>query len=101
MENAFYIYIFILYPQINYRIIAQASPAYEIVYFLQLLSGYTAYSAFCGICSLMAHFVTHVCGQCDMLAAIFEETVDGGKHNDGSIENRIATAVTRHLRLLR
>ncbi|CAL1689177.1 unnamed protein product [Lasius platythorax] len=80
---------------------SKASPAYEIVYFLQLLSGYTAYSAFCGICSLMAHFVTHVCGQCDMLAAIFEETVDGGKHNDGSIENRIATAVTRHLRLLR
>ncbi|XP_019883389.1 uncharacterized protein LOC109610070 [Camponotus floridanus] len=80
---------------------SKTSPAYEIVYFLQLLSGCTAYSAFCGICSLMAHFVTHVCGQCDVLMAIFEETVDGGKHNDGSIENRIATAVTRHLHLLR
>lgn len=97
-------YFIFNYPQIydiNYCIIAQTSPAYEIVYFLQLLSGCTAYSAFCGICSLMAHFVTHVCGQCDVLTAIFEETVDGGKHNDGSIEHRIAIAVTRHLHLLR
>ncbi|KAF3054533.1 Odorant receptor 131 [Nylanderia fulva] len=80
---------------------SKASPAYEIVYFFQLLSGCTAYSAFCGICSLMAHFVTHVCGQCDVLTAFFQDIVNDGKHNNGSIENRIATAVTRHLRLLR
>ncbi|XP_011684688.1 PREDICTED: odorant receptor 24a-like [Wasmannia auropunctata] len=80
---------------------SQASPVYEIVYFLQVLSGCTAYSAFCGICSLMANFVTHVCGQCDVLTLILEETVDGGKRNGGSVEDRIATVITRHLRLLR
>ncbi|XP_014467408.1 PREDICTED: uncharacterized protein LOC106740660 [Dinoponera quadriceps] len=80
---------------------SQASPAYEIVYCLQFLSGFTVYSAFCGICSLMAHFVTHICGQCDILGAFFEETVDGGKHNGASIDGRIATAVSRHLRLLK
>lgn len=75
---------------------------YEIVYLLQLLGGYTAYSAFCGICSLMANLVTHVSGQCDVLASVFEEIVDGGKRNeDGSIEDRIATAIARHLRLLK
>lgn len=82
-------------------VVAQASPAYEIVYFIQLLSGCTAYSAFCGICSLMAHFVTHVCGQCDVLTSVFQETVDGGEHNSGHIDGRIATAVNRHLRLLK
>ncbi|XP_025075371.1 uncharacterized protein LOC105432587 [Pogonomyrmex barbatus] len=80
---------------------AKVSPVYEIVYFLQLLSGYTAYSTFSGICSLIANFVTHVCGQYDMLISIFEETVDGGKHNSGSIKDRIAIAINRHLRLLR
>ncbi|XP_067214001.1 odorant receptor 10-like [Linepithema humile] len=79
----------------------QASPVYEIAYFLQFLCGYTAYSTFCGICSLIANFVMHVCGQCDVLVSIFEETVDGGEHNNGPIDSRIATAVTRHLRLLK
>ncbi|XP_018406429.1 PREDICTED: uncharacterized protein LOC108782622 [Cyphomyrmex costatus] len=80
---------------------SKASPVYEIVYFLQLLSGFTAYGAFCGICSLMANFVAHVCGQCDVLMSLLEELVDGGKHNSGSIDNRIATVINRHLRLLR
>nr|XP_012230132.1 PREDICTED: uncharacterized protein LOC105676660 [Linepithema humile] len=70
----------------------QASPVYEIAYFLQFLCGYTAYSTFCGICSLIANFVMHVCGQCDVLVSIFEETVDGGEHNNGPIDSRIATA---------
>ena len=74
---------------------------YEIVYFLQVLSGITAYSAFCGICSLMANFVAHVCGQCDVLISLLEELVDGGKLNSGSIDNRIALIITRHLHLLR
>ncbi|XP_011880217.1 PREDICTED: odorant receptor 82a-like [Vollenhovia emeryi] len=80
---------------------SKASPAYEIVYFLQLLTGCTAYSTFCGICSLMANFVTHLCGQCDVLTSILEETVDGGKRNSGSTKKRIATAITKHLHLLR
>ncbi|XP_011880216.1 PREDICTED: odorant receptor 45b-like isoform X2 [Vollenhovia emeryi] len=80
---------------------SKASPAYEIVYSIQLVTGYAAYSAFCGICSLMANFVTHVCGQCDILTAIFEETVDGGERNSGSTEERLTTAITKHLRLLR
>ncbi|EZA50020.1 ObirOr5-L3 [Ooceraea biroi] len=80
---------------------SKITPVYEIVYLLQTLSGCTIYSAFCGICSLMANFVVHVCGQCDVLTLIFDETVDGGEHNRGPIEGRIATAVTRHLRMLR
>ncbi|XP_018046407.1 PREDICTED: uncharacterized protein LOC108685900 [Atta colombica] len=69
---------------------SKISPAYEIVYFLQLLCGFTAYSAFCGICSLMANFVAHICGQCDVLMSFLKELVDGGKRNSGSIDNRIA-----------
>ncbi|KAG5331748.1 OR4 protein, partial [Acromyrmex charruanus] len=80
---------------------SKVSPVYEIVYFLQVLSGLTAYSAFCGICSLMANFVAHVCGQCDVLISLLEELVDGGKRNSGSIDNRIALIITRHLHLLR
>ncbi|XP_032689612.1 uncharacterized protein LOC116852930 [Odontomachus brunneus] len=77
------------------------SPAYEIVYCIQCLAGFTFYSAFCGICSLMAHFVTHICGQCDVLDSFLEEIVIGGEHNDGSIDDRIANAISRHLRLLK
>ncbi|XP_028045959.2 uncharacterized protein LOC114253732 [Monomorium pharaonis] len=80
---------------------AKASPVYEIVYIIQAASCYVLCSTFCGICSLMANFVMHVCGQCDVLMSILEEIVDGGKHISGSIEDRIATAITRHLRLLR
>ncbi|XP_019699406.1 odorant receptor 24a-like [Harpegnathos saltator] len=80
---------------------SKASPAYEVVYCLQFLSGFTVYSAFCGICSLMAHFVTHICGQCDVLGSFFKETVDGGQRNGGSIDDRIAAAVSRHLHLLK
>ncbi|XP_020279265.1 odorant receptor 43a-like [Pseudomyrmex gracilis] len=80
---------------------SKSSPVYEIVYLLQLLGGYTTDSVFCGICSLMANLVTHVSGQCNVLTSVFEEIVDGGKRNAGSIEDRITTAVTRHLRLLK
>ncbi|XP_014467410.1 PREDICTED: uncharacterized protein LOC106740661 [Dinoponera quadriceps] len=50
---------------------------------------------------LTAKFVTHVCGQCEILTYFFDELVDGGDRNQGTIDQRIATAVIYHLRILR
>lgn len=79
----------------------QASPVYETVYVMEFLSCFTMFTVFCGICSLTAKFVTHVCGQCEILMCFFDELVDGGNRNQGTIDQRIGTAVIRHLRILR
>ncbi|KAM0725265.1 Odorant receptor 13a [Formica fusca] len=79
----------------------QVSPIYEVVYALETLSCCVLYTVFCGICSLTAKFTTHACGQCEILMYIFEEIIDGGDRNRGTIDQRIGTAVTQHLRILR
>lgn len=79
----------------------QVSPVYEITYALVALSCFTAYTVFCGICSLTAKFVTHICGQCEILMCIFEELVDGGERNRGTVDQRISTAMIHHLRILK
>ncbi|CAL1689176.1 unnamed protein product [Lasius platythorax] len=79
----------------------QVSPVYEISYALEALSCFTAYTVFCGICSLTAKFVTHVCGQCEILMYIFEELIDGGDRNRGTVDQRISTAIIHHLRILK
>ncbi|XP_050457523.1 uncharacterized protein LOC126854633 [Cataglyphis hispanica] len=79
----------------------QVSPVYEITYALVALSCFTAYTVFCGICSLTAKFVTHICGQCEILMYIFDELVDGGERNRGTVDQRISTAMVHHLRILK
>ncbi|XP_029660573.1 odorant receptor 63a-like [Formica exsecta] len=79
----------------------QVSPVYEITYALVALSCFTAYTVFCGICSLTAKFVTHICGQCEILMYIFDELVDGGDRNCGTVDQRISTAIRHHLRILK
>ncbi|XP_029161004.1 odorant receptor 13a-like [Nylanderia fulva] len=79
----------------------QVTPIYEVVYALETISCCTMYTVFCGICSLTAKFVTHACGQCEILIYFFEELIDGGDRNKGTIDQRISTVVTQHLRILR
>lgn len=79
----------------------QATPVYETVYVMEFLSCFTMFTVFCGICSLTAKFVTHVCGQCEILMYFFDELVDGGKRNHGTVDQRIGTAVVRHLRIFK
>ncbi|KAL6426582.1 hypothetical protein ACFW04_009177 [Cataglyphis niger] len=79
----------------------QVSPIYEVVYILEILSCCVLYTVFCGTCSLTAKFATHACGQCEVLMYIFEEVIEGGDRNRGTIDQRIKTAVTHHLRILR
>ncbi|XP_011148389.2 odorant receptor 13a-like [Harpegnathos saltator] len=80
---------------------SQASPVYETVYVMEFLSCFTLFTVFCGISSLTAKFVTHVCGQCEILKYFFDEIVDGSSRNQGTIDQRISTAVMRHLRILK
>ncbi|XP_020279266.1 odorant receptor 13a-like [Pseudomyrmex gracilis] len=79
----------------------QVSPVYEVAYALEFCSSFILFTVFCGICSLTAKFVSHACGQCEILMYFFEEMIDGGDHNRGTIDQRISTTITRHLRILR
>ncbi|KAF3054534.1 Odorant receptor 352 [Nylanderia fulva] len=81
-------------------VFVNVSPVYEIAYVLVALACLTAYTVFCGICSLTAKFVTHICGQCEILMCIFEELIDGGNRNRGTVDQRISTAIIYHLRIL-
>ncbi|KAL6259127.1 hypothetical protein P5V15_009049 [Pogonomyrmex californicus] len=79
----------------------QVSPVYEVTYILEFFTFCVSYAVFCGICSLTAKFVTHACGQCDILMYILEELVDGGDRNQGTFDQRISTVVLRHLQIFR
>jgi len=75
----------------------QISPAYEIIFLLQFLSGFVKYTITVAICSLAALFVTHICAQLEILMALINNLM-----NESEIDNldkRLAVTVKHHVKV--
>ncbi|XP_077269865.1 odorant receptor 10-like [Temnothorax americanus] len=90
----------LVYPGYDIYFDPQASPAYEIVFFMHCLSAMIQYSATTAACSLAATFATHACGQVQILMTLLDDLVDG-KRIKGTVEKRLSLIAKHHVRVLR
>lgn len=76
------------------------SPANEIVFIIQMLSGFTVNCVTIGACGLAAVLAMHACGQLSVVMSRLEEMVDDKKEQT-SARAKLAFIVEHHLRTLR
>ncbi|KAG7198557.1 hypothetical protein KM043_005922 [Ampulex compressa] len=77
------------------------SPAYEVVYGIQIASFFIVNSTTVGICSLAAIFVMHACGQLNLLMLRLNDLIGDDREDIRFSERRLAGIVEDHLRVLR
>jgi len=75
----------------------QISPAYEIIFFLQFLSGFVKYTITVAICSLAALFVTHICAQLEILMALINNLMSESEIDN--LDTRLAVIVEYHVKV--
>lgn len=89
------------YPGYDRYFDVQASPAYEIVFFLHCVSAMVMHTITMAACSLAATFVTHACGQIQITMIRLNDLVEG-KESDGiELSDRMAIIVRDHVKTLR
>ncbi|EZA52115.1 ObirOr5-L35 [Ooceraea biroi] len=92
----------LVYPTYSEFHQSQISPIYELVYLAHCMCGYTMYTVTAGSCGLAAIFVTHACGQIEVLASRLEDLSHGQNFGPSlDVNQRIAAIVESHVRILR
>ncbi|XP_015431184.1 PREDICTED: odorant receptor 4-like [Dufourea novaeangliae] len=89
----------VIYPAYSGLYDPQRTPIYELVYGLHFMCGYVIYSVAVGACGLAALFVTHVCGQINIIMSRLENLIDRKKNTDPG--QRLIEIVEHHIRTLR
>lgn len=79
----------------------QKTPAYEITFILQFLSGFMQYSISSGTCSLAALLVLHACGQLKILIARMKDLTQIKYFYDKNANQKLAAVVRQHIRIKR
>ncbi|KAG7198565.1 hypothetical protein KM043_005929 [Ampulex compressa] len=77
----------------------QKSPAYEIVFALQVCSGFVACTITITLCALMAVFVMHACGQLDVLEEVIKDLVHIDTLKKESLDGKLAIMVEHQIRV--
>ncbi|XP_017759702.1 PREDICTED: odorant receptor 85b-like [Eufriesea mexicana] len=90
------------YPTYNDLYDVRRSPIYEITYAFQCVCGYVFDTIAAGSCGLAALFITHACGQIDIIISRLNDLVVGkfSKH-DSNANVRMTEIVKHHIRILR
>nr|XP_012135240.1 PREDICTED: uncharacterized protein LOC100875960 [Megachile rotundata] len=76
------------------------SPANEIVFALQVLSGFIVNSVTVGACGLAAILAMHACGQLNVMMSRMDELVGAGVEEQRVVKKKLADIVEHHLRTL-
>ncbi|XP_014604748.1 PREDICTED: uncharacterized protein LOC106787146 [Polistes canadensis] len=76
----------------------QESPVYELVFFVQILAGFSVYSVACGVCSLATFLIMHVCGQLEILMRMMRDIVDRKDEDGFDPDKRIAEVIQHQIR---
>ncbi|XP_012230129.1 odorant receptor 4-like [Linepithema humile] len=77
----------------------QVSPAYELIFAMQFLSGIVTYSITIGICGLAAVFVMHACGQLKILVDLMKNVVEEQWEEKQEIDRKLAKMVEHQIRI--
>lgn len=78
----------------------QKSPAYEIVYFLQVFSGIVLFTIASGAFCLTTYFVMHVCGQLDILMRKIKD-IETANSDGGNAEDLIRITILHQIKIRR
>ncbi|XP_025265289.1 odorant receptor 4-like [Camponotus floridanus] len=89
------------YPGYNLFFDPEASPVYEIVFCIHCLFALITYNITTAACSLAAIFVTHVCGQLQILITLLDDLVEGKRNNNTTVEQRLGNLTRHHMRILK
>ncbi|XP_076376048.1 odorant receptor 4-like [Megalopta genalis] len=89
----------LVYPMYSGFFNPQDSPYYELVYTAHCLCGYMIYSVTIGACALAALFVTHVCGQIDIMILRLHNLADLKENTN--LHLQLVNIVQHHIRMLR
>ncbi|CAL7936666.1 unnamed protein product [Xylocopa violacea] len=71
----------------------QRSPNYEILFMLQVLSGFMSYTVIAGTCGFVAFLILHVCGMLKILANKMKRLEDTTNVNEASVQRQIKDIV--------
>lgn len=77
----------------------QRSPAYEIVFTIQLFGGFVMYTVTIVTYGLAALLVMHVCAQMKILIMLIEELVDERTCEEKNTDEKLAAIVERQIRI--
>ncbi|XP_026669564.1 odorant receptor 4-like isoform X2 [Ceratina calcarata] len=92
----------LVYPTYSVLYDVQTSPIYEIVYIIHFMCGHVTSTVAAGSCGLAALFVTHACGQIDVVVSHLTDLVHSEQNEKTSILNRrFVQIIDHHLRILR
>ncbi|XP_034944731.1 odorant receptor 67c-like [Chelonus insularis] len=81
---------------------SQATPTYEIVFFVHLVGSIITYTLAVAACSLAALFASHICGQVDILNTLLYDLVsDTNQSSKKLLDRQIAVIIKSHVRILR
>ncbi|XP_011684713.1 PREDICTED: uncharacterized protein LOC105448048 [Wasmannia auropunctata] len=91
----------LVFPVARMIVDVRYSPANEIFFWGQLMSGLVAHAVTAGACSLAAMLAMHAYGRLKVLAHWIEHLVDGRDDFCVSIDKRLIMIVQQHIRILR
>ncbi|XP_020279337.1 odorant receptor 4-like [Pseudomyrmex gracilis] len=77
----------------------QISPAYEVIFFIQLFSGFIKYTITVAICSLAALFAMHLCAQLEILMMLMNNLVSEPEAKN--LNERLAVTVEHQIKMRR
>ncbi|XP_039304877.1 odorant receptor 33a-like isoform X2 [Solenopsis invicta] len=77
----------------------QISPAYELVFAIQVLSGLVTYSITTGLCGLAAVFVMHACGQLKILMNLMRNLVEEQWQEKREVNKKLAVMIEHQIRI--
>ncbi|XP_017759734.1 PREDICTED: odorant receptor 13a-like [Eufriesea mexicana] len=92
----------VIYPVYSALFNVQRKPIYILVYVIHCICGYLMYSITAGTCGLAALFVTHACGQIDIVISRLDDLPrDKDITNTFNLNTQLITIVEHHLQILR
>ncbi|KAK2583202.1 hypothetical protein KPH14_009222 [Odynerus spinipes] len=89
------------YPGYDRFFNSQMSPAYEIVFLTHCIYALITYNITTATCSLAATFVTHICGQVEVIMSRLDDLVDGNRNKNSTVADRLAVIIRNHVKVLR
>lgn len=92
----------LVYPTYSALYNVQRKPIYELVYVTHCMCSYVMDSITVGACGLAALFVTHACGQIDIIISRLNDLVrDEYIKNTFNLNAQLIKIIEHHLRILR
>lgn len=90
-----------MFPFPKYIADVRYSPINEIVFLAQFICGFLLHGITSSVCSLAAILTVHACGQIQVMMVWLKHLIDGRLDMCNSIDQRIATIVNQHVRILK